>query len=140
MTLEEEIRCERECTRLSNDFAFAVDRGHFDDFIALFAPDGALERRGEVLRGPQALRGFLEAMPKNRTMRHICTNIRIDMTSPTSAKGTSSTLMMHVMADAGTPLPMKAATPLCAEYEDEYVLTGSGWKFKYRNTIIVFQP
>lgn len=140
MTFEDELRCERDCARLSTDFAWTVDRGEFDAFIALFAPEGALERGGQVLRGPAALRGFLEAMPLDRTMRHLCSNIRIDMTGPTTAKGTSGVMMVHAMLPPTEPLPLPAGTPLVAEYEDEYVLTASGWKFQYRKTFIVFKP
>lgn len=140
MNFEQRMRCEHECARLSQDFAWTVDRGHHDAFIALFAPEGALERAGEVLRGPAALRRFLEAMPINRTMRHLCSNIRIDMIDERSAKGTSAVMMVHALVARDTPLPLPAAVPLVAEYEDEYVLTNDGWRFQYRNTVIVFKP
>ncbi|MEO8546682.1 MAG: nuclear transport factor 2 family protein [Burkholderiaceae bacterium] len=140
MDFEQGMRCEQECARLSHDFAWAVDRGLHDAFIALFIPEGALERAGEVLRGPTALRRFLEAMPVNRTMRHLCSNIRIDMTDERHAKGTSAVMMVHALAATGTSLPLPAAVPLVAEYEDDYLLTDNGWKFQYRKTIIVFKP
>ena len=43
MNPEDRLRCERECTRLCNDFAWAVDMRDYEAFVALFTPDGVFD-------------------------------------------------------------------------------------------------
>ena len=140
MNTEDQLRCERECTRLCHDFAWTVDTLDYDGFVALFAAGGVFERAGQQSRGPEAIRQFLDARPANRLTRHLCTNVRIDMTGPETATGTCLALMYHAPAANAAPLPMPASTPLVAEYVDDYVLTAAGWKFGHRRTTVVFQP
>ena len=59
MSPEDKSRCERECTRLSTDFAWTVDARAYDAFVALFAPDGVFERAGQPSRGHEAIRHVL---------------------------------------------------------------------------------
>ena len=140
MTLEEQLRCERECVRLCNDFVWTVDTWDYDGCVALFAVDGAIERGGQVSSGHAGVRAFLDARPGNRVTRHTCSNIRINLTSPTAATGTSCTTMFHAPAERDTPLPLQGSTPLFAEYFDDYVLTAGGWKISHRKIVVVFQP
>ena len=134
MNLDEQLRCERDCARLCLDFAATVDAGDYDAFIALF------ERAGQLTRGAEAIRGFLDARPADRVTRHLCTNVRIDMTGPTSASGTCCTLMYQAQATKDTPLPLQASAALVVDYADDYMLSADGWKFKHRRTSVIFRP
>ena len=93
---------------------------------------------GQRQVGHAAIRAFLDARPVDRITRHICTNIRVDMTSPTTASGSCSTLMLLASAPRDTPLPVPISPPVVVDYQDEYVLTDEGWKFKCRTVQIVF--
>ena len=137
MQPEDQLRCERECTRLCYDFAFTVDHMDYDAFVALFAADGVFDRAGLRSAGHEAIRNFLNARPTGRVTRHLISNVRINMTSATSATGTCSALMY---AAAGTATPLPVTPPLVVDYTDDYVLTADGWKIKLRQTGIVFQP
>lgn len=139
MTNQEQLACERQCTRLCHDFAWLVDACQYDGFVDLFAADGAFERAGQVSLGHEAIRQFLAARPADRVTRHLCTNIRIDMTTPATATGTCTALMFQAPAALQAHLPLAAATPLIVDYEDVYQLTGSGWKFKHRRVQVIFQ-
>ena len=139
MNAEDQFRCERDCTRLSHDFAWSVDTRDYDGFVALFAADGVFERAGLQSCGHEAIRKFLDARPANRVTRHFCTNVRIDVTGPGTATGTCMALMYQASAAKNAPLPLPVSTPLVAEYLDDYVLTDAGWKFKHRRTTVVFQ-
>ena len=100
-----------------------------------------LDRAGAVFNGHDGLRQFCEARPIDRYVRHACSNIRVDMTGPTTATGTSCVTMFQALAQPDAALPLKpAAMPLFAEYVDDYVLTPSGWKFMQRKIIPVFVP
>jgi uncharacterized protein (TIGR02246 family) len=139
MTEDEEnrLRCERECTRLCHDFAWTVDHGDYDAFVDLFAPDGVFERAGHRSEGHGAIRAFLDARPAGRTTRHVCSNIRADLTGADTARGHCIALMY---AGAGTDVPLQVSAPMLVDYADEFVLTARGWKFLHRRTDVIFQP
>ena len=139
MSPEAISRCERECTRLSTDFAWTVDAYAYDAFVALFAPDGVFERAGQPSRGHEAIRQFLNSRPAGRVTRHLCSNIRVDMTGPDTATGGCSALMYHAPAPTDAQHPLPVSVPVVVDYIDDYVLTSGGWKFKYRRTTVVFQ-
>lgn len=140
MTFEDQLRCERECTRLCNDFVWTVDSWDYGGCVALFATDGAIERAGQMSRGHAGVRAFLDARPANRVTRHACSNVRITLTGASTASGTSCVTMFHAQATRDAPLPLPCPAPLFAEYFDDYVLTAGGWKFSHRKIVVVFQP
>ena len=139
MTPETQWQCEQACVRLCHDFAWTVDACDYDAFVRLFSTDGAFVRAGQRQVGHASIRAFLDARPADRITRHICTNIRVDMTSPTTATGSCSTLMFLANAPRITPLPVPVSPPVVVDYQDDYVLTGEGWRFKSRTVQIVFQ-
>jgi hypothetical protein len=140
MTLEEKVRCERECSRLCQDFVYSIDHRHYEDFLQLFGPDPWLDRAGQRFQGLDGLRAFCGGRASNRYVRHICSNIRIDPIDRNTAKGTSCATMYHGTAEPDTKLPLPTSMPLIAEYVDAYVLTDTGWRIQSRKVIIVFQP
>lgn len=140
MSLEEQLRCERDCARLCHDFCRTVDRREYDAFVALFAADGVFERAGQLSQGRDAIRRFLDARPADRVTRHVCGNVRIDMTGPDTATGSCSALMFQATAPEGTQPPLAASHPVVVDYADDYVRTAAGWKFRHRRTTVVFQP
>lgn len=140
MNPEDQLRCERDCARLCHDFAWTVDKLDYGGFVALFAADGVFERAGQQNRGHEAIRQFLDARPAGRVTRHLCTNIRIDMTGLNTATGSCSALMYHAPAGNDAQLPLPVSAPLVVDYIDDYVLTAAGWKIKHRRTTIVFPP
>ena len=140
MTTAEQLRCERECARLCKDFIYTIDRRQYDAFLGLFAPDPVLDRAGQVFSGMDGLRAFCAGRASNRYVRHTCSNIRIDMTGPTTATGTSCATMFQATAEPDAALPLPTSMLIFAEYEDTYALTDAGWKIKSRKIVIVFQP
>jgi hypothetical protein len=139
-TLEDQTRCERECTQLCIDFATTVDTRSYDAFVQIFVPNGVFDRAGQISRGQAAIRQFLDARPIDRVTRHTCTNIRINMTSPTTATGSCIASMYQATLGMGQSLPVPATHPVVVDYIDDYVLTDNGWKFKSRKVAIIFQP
>ena len=142
MNIENQLRCERECTRLCHDFAWTVDQRDYSAFVGLFADDGVFERMGQRSEGHVAMRQFLNARPVDRVTRHICSNIRINLTGPGTASGTCSALMFQatMAPDAALSQPLSVSAPVVVDYVDDYVLTEGGWKFHCRRTALVFQP
>jgi hypothetical protein len=76
-------------------YAHYADSGRFKEFAALFAPDGMLEVSGEPpLEGRDAIQAFLEGVGVDLSaastvpmIRHHCSNLMIDLVSPTEAHG-----------------------------------------------------
>ena len=139
-TVAEKIRCERECARLCKDFIYTIDRRQYDAFLTLFAPDPVLERVGHIFSGMDGLRTFCAGRASNRYVRHTCSNIRIDMTGPQAATGTSCATMFQATAEPDAALPLTSSMLIFAEYDDQYVLIDTGWKIKSRKITVVFQP
>lgn len=73
-------------------------------------------------------------------VRRTSSNIRIDMTGPRTAKGTSVATMFRATAQPDAPLPLPTSMQVFAEYEDEFALTDTGWKISRRKITVVFQP
>ena len=108
--------------------------------MALFAPEPTLDRAGQVFRGMDGLKQFCEGRAHDRYVRHATGNIRIDMTGAATARGTSSVTMFGATAEPDAALPLPSSLLIFAEYDDDYVLTGAGWKIKNRRITIVFAP
>jgi hypothetical protein len=146
MNFEEKLLCERDCSRLCQDFAWTVDHLDYPAFVALFAADGVFEREGQRSAGHEAILAFLNARPTGRVTRHLISNVRIDMTGPNTATGHCSAMMYAASGSEGsegsnssdTPLPV--SPPLVVDYADDFVRTADGWRFQHRRTRIVFQP
>lgn len=142
MDSQQLLDCERSCTRLCHDFAWAVDTRRYELFASLFTPDGIFDRAGQTSRGQAQILKFLNARPVGKVTRHVNSNIRISMTGPETATGNCYTLVFGAELPPGTEvkLPLPSALPMLVEYEDDYVLTPDGWKFGQRRVNIVFQP
>jgi ketosteroid isomerase-like protein len=137
-TNEREIRA--DCEALSIAYARAVDFRDYDTFASLFTEDGVLDV-GQPLEGRDAIRTAMSRRPDELRSRHILTNIFIDVVSTTEARGISYlTLYRHVGAESlkREPIPFDGPAAV-GHYEDRYVLTDDGWKFKRRQLHLAFR-
>jgi hypothetical protein len=83
MTLEIEHACAKTVLQL---FA-AMDDNRYDDVAAAFTPDGVWHRAGKALRGRAAIIAAMNERPTDRLVRHIITNIVVDVSDGTHAEG-----------------------------------------------------
>jgi hypothetical protein len=139
MTSDSHVECERQCLRLCQDFAWLIDGNQYEAFIELFTNDGTFEREGSVCTGHVAIRQFLVARLTHRVTRHLCSNVRITMTTAITAVGSCTAMMFHATAEAGAQSPFPASAPMIVDYQDAFELTATGWKFKHRKVQMVFQ-
>lgn len=87
--------CARTLTRFFNYF----DQWRYEEMAALFAPDGVWHRQGKALRG-DAILAVLNARSRTQTVRHVITNIQVDVVDAATAE-----FILYVTAymhDAGT--------------------------------------
>lgn len=117
-----------EIQQLVARYGYAVDT-HADNGYAyadLFTPDGAFGKT----KGREALAELARATQKERGgpafTRHFLTNVIIHAT-PEGARG-SQYLMAIDVSEGGKPSSVVHG----GRYEDEYVKTPAGWRFKSR--------
>lgn len=140
MTEDERLRSEQACARLCHDFAAAVDARQYDAFVALFAADGVFDRAGQASHGHAEIRRFLDARPADRVTRHVCTNIRIDLTGLDSGTGSCYALVFQAQSPDAAVQPLPTPVPMVVEYHDDYQCGPQGWRFRHRRVKIIFQP
>jgi ketosteroid isomerase-like protein len=133
-------RIETECEALSIAYARAIDFRDYDAFVKLFAEDGVLDT-GEPLEGRAAIAHALTRRPDELRSRHVLTNIFIDVLSGSEARGISYlTLYRHIGPESlkGQPVPISGPAAI-GHYEDRFVKTDDGWKFKRRKLQLAFR-
>jgi hypothetical protein len=121
---------EWECARLINLYALLNDEARWDEVAALYAPDGVMARPtapDQPIVGRDAILAAFKGRPQ-RTTRHACSNIVIDVETATSARGQSAMLLF---TSADKP-------PLIGGFEDQFVLTDDGWRFAERRGTLTF--
>jgi hypothetical protein len=123
---------------LNSGFTHCLDHDQIDELIDLFTEDALYthgERRSE---GRAAIRALFERRGAAgiRTCRHLGTGLRLEIDSPTLARGSSVCL---TFAFDGPP-PVTPATPyLVADFEDTYRLCSDGrWRIAVRHIQRIF--
>ena len=75
---------EWDCMRTLTCFFNYFDQWRYDDMVALFTPEAVWHRQGKALQG-EAIMAALNARSRTQTVRHVITNIQVDVKAPTSA-------------------------------------------------------
>jgi len=115
-------------------YAFALDTGGRNgyDYADLFASDGVFVgmnqgQTGRLYRGRDSLAALARGGPRNQNyVSHYITNVVLEAT-PDGAKGTQYAIIGDVTQPSG-----KSAWTHGGHYEDTYVKTPDGWRFKTR--------
>jgi hypothetical protein len=122
-----------EIRQLVASYAYAVDTGADDGavYAALFAPDGAFaDRTGRETRGADALAALARRNGRGRQWAfHFIVNHVIEP-SPEGATGREYLLQLRI-GDGDRPNDVFGG----GHYEDVYVRTPDGWRFKRRQFI-----
>lgn len=134
---------ELACTKLVNQFAVYNDLGRHDELVELFTEDGRYARPtapANFVEGRANLLAAFKARPKDKLVRHLVTNILIEVTSPTTANGFSYVTQYSGSTDKPAASHGWQANPsqLVGEYTDDFVLTPAGWKIRQRSGKLIF--
>ena len=132
---------ERACEQLSVAYARAVDFRDYDAFVELFADDALLDL-GMQIKGKEAIRESMQKRSDEIRSRHVLTNISIEVQDSQHARGISYlTLYRHVGTESlRTEIPIPATLPTAVgHYEDAFLLTPEGWRFKTRTLHVAFR-
>ena len=139
MNDDQRAAIEHACTRLSYEYARAIDFRDYDNFAELFATDGELEV-GRTLSGRTAIQESLHGRPDELRSRHVITNVLIDVESASSARGTSYlSLYRHLGPESLDRVPIAFDAPAAiGHYEDRFICEGGIWLFKRRKLFLAF--
>jgi len=115
-------------------YAFALDTGGRNgyDYADLFAPDGVFVgmnqgEAGRLFRGRDSLAALARGGPRNQNfVSHYITNVVLEATAE-GARGTEYAIIGDVSKPSG-----KSSWTHGGHYEDTYVKTPDGWRFKTR--------
>jgi hypothetical protein len=129
------------CYDLVMRFVACNDRRDPQGLAALFAETGVLVRpNGDTLVGPAAIAAAYADRPADRLTRHLVGNVLIDVTSATSAIGSSTVLLWSGSAQ-DTPGPFgrpAQGRQVMGEFEDTFVRTVQGWRIARREACFTF--
>jgi hypothetical protein len=123
---------EQECGKLPLLFAKYADGGDHAALAALFVEECEFARPFQPDH-PFYGRDRVQAIFRDRPpilVRHIVTNVMVEVLSETEAKGTNYLAMLS--SHASVVPPQEAGALYVGGFEDEYVNTADGWKFKRR--------
>jgi hypothetical protein len=121
------------CQRLSLDYSHYADHGQMDAFSELFGDEGELVVGGVATVGAKAIYKNLTSTPRGEVQSiHAVTNLRLDVVSPTEAKG-----VVYITAYVAAKKDGVGSAPVIApmavgQYEDVYRKTSDGWRFARR--------
>jgi uncharacterized protein (TIGR02246 family) len=109
----------RAIERLIIDYAAHNDAGDWNAVAALYVPDGRMSRPtapDDFIEGRDAILAAFKSRPP-RTTRHICANIRVDVSGDTATA--TSQILLFTGHDA----------PKVGSYHDKLTRTADGWRF-----------
>jgi uncharacterized protein (TIGR02246 family) len=132
----------RACERLIVESAAHNDERDWSAFARVFAEDALIRRpSGQECRGRDEIAESYSASPPNRRTRHVCTNIRVDLTDPEHARAHTTVLIFswHVDDQTNGPVPM-SGLPALGTFEDELVRQGDGWRIAQRVATLLAVP
>ncbi|MEO0062360.1 MAG: hypothetical protein RLZZ08_920 [Pseudomonadota bacterium] len=140
MKYEKRARIEAECAKLPLLFAKYADNGDHEGMASLFTADCIFARPFQP-DYPFHGRDRVQAIFRDRPpilVRHIVTNVLVEVISETEAKGTNYLAMLssHKSVEA----PQEAGGLYVGGFEDHYVKTPDGWQFASRyGQVALFQ-
>lgn len=126
------LLAEREIAQLPLLFAKYADNGDHAALAGLFIQDCVFARPFQPDH-PFHGRDRVQAIFRDRPpilVRHLVTNVLVELLSDHEARGTNYLAMLS--SHASVEPPQEAGGLYVGGFEDEYVRTPGGWKFKSR--------
>ena len=135
------LQAESQCRHLVIAAAEAVDRQHYEAFVACFTEDAVLQRPGgEPLTGRAAILASYAQKNPNRLTQHLLCNHRVVVDSSGWAESSCKVLLFvsDQRRELG-PLGRRADSPHhIGQFQDRLVLTAEGWRIQQRQAWFEF--
>ncbi len=119
--------------RLMNEYCFAVDRGDFDGFAALFRR-GSFEIEGDPggpMVGAEAVRSMLDNVTLydgQPLCKHVMTNVQIDV----DEGGDTASAQCYLTVYQAVPPDFPLQPIFMGHYKDRFARGDDGWHFTHR--------
>ncbi len=123
---------EAECTRVVNQYANLIDFCRYDEFADLFAVHCYFHVTGDPLTSREQIRDRVYNRPKEQLLRHVTTNIVIDVLDERSASGIAYFTVYRASTSEGPSEVLNFRPASVGHYKDKFVKTTEGWKFAER--------
>jgi ketosteroid isomerase-like protein len=118
----------RAIERLIIDYAAHNDAANWEAVAALYVSEGRMSRPtapDDFIEGRDAILAAFKSRPA-RTTRHICANLRVDVT------GNSATATSQILLFTGHEAPKVGS------YADKFMRSPDGWRFTERRGSLDF--
>jgi SnoaL-like domain len=138
--MNERMLVEQQCRDLVTRLVHYYDHGDAEAAASLFIPDGTWVKSRVPYRGRAAIIDSFAAQPSNLVMRHVTSNILIDVVNGTYARGVTYYLAYVGRRDrdsSETELPLEQPGAL-GEWYDTFEETTEGWRFARREGKRIF--
>ncbi len=119
---------------LVTEYAWRLDHRRFDDVVELCTEDCELKIRGQKIHGADGLREWLDQRATSQSRRasqHQMSLLRLEPTEDVDLVIGTAALVLHVAKSGSSG----SYVDLVGEYQDEYVRTGEGWRFRRRTLV-----
>jgi 3-phenylpropionate/cinnamic acid dioxygenase small subunit len=114
------------------EYAWLLDHRRWHEVASLCTEDAVLKIRGREIVGTEGLAEWADyrAANKSRRTQHQMTLLRLEPVDEDVVRGTAA-LVLHVAKSGSSG----TYVDLVGEYQDEYVRTPVGWRFRRRHLV-----
>lgn len=129
----ERLAIEHACARLAVDYSYYADTQQLDAWSQLFAEDAEMTLFGQTHKGRAAILASLNGGNGGAVASfHSNSNIRIDVVSPTEARGSVGVTLFAAPRKDGVAVMTEITPAVVGHYNDVYRKTSQGWRIAKR--------
>ncbi len=131
---------EAACYRLVTSYCHFVDHGEASKVADLFVESGIWASPEVTMNGIEEIRMAFQARQDNkmRMSRHVCNNFLLSEVGEDSARGAVYLTLYRHDGDEDRRVSPLLGPVIVGEYQDEFVRTEAGWRFKTRRVKVDF--
>ncbi len=138
LSAADRMAIEHACTRLAIDYSFYADSQQLEAWSELFAKDAEMTLFGQTHKGRYAILKSLNGGNGGAVATfHSNSNIRIDVVSPTEARGTVGVTLFAAPRKDGVAQVKEITPAAVGHYDDIYRKTDEGWRIAKRGFTMV---
>lgn len=137
MNDQDRMLAEHACQRLCTAFHVYVDTYQHSHIVSLFTPDAVWLHKSGLLKGRDAITDYLGSKSTFPLVRHLVTNVLIDVTDNDTATGVAYVTVFY--AEPREDAPLFQAPIVLATYNDTFSRTDDGWRFSSRRPELTMQ-
>ena len=138
LSMAEKMAIEHACSRLALDYSHYAHSQQLEAWSQLFAEDAEMTLFGQTHKGRAAILGSLSGGNRGQVATfHSNSNIRIDVVSPTEARGTVGVTLFAAPKKDGVAQVKEITPAVVGHYEDIYRKTAEGWRIAKRGFTMV---